>query len=236
MMKILMRSGVFGLVLSVAVVAVVVSTSRPRVHETLTRPAGHGEHVLLVVADVVAPSEAAARLAELNAAFGELQGLYADTSDAYTISGARLRTSPDEVNASCADHPEYECPDRASSVRVYRDVKSRFVERTGFRRHGFPERCGSVGTPPCERTRFVELFGDDLRMPRGRVVIGTGFRTPKGADRFIAFARTVGVRGLVVVQVRKSGGSDIGLGQEAHPDGSGPLERQLPDQARRQRA
>jgi hypothetical protein len=49
------------------------------------------------------------------------------------------------------------------------------------------------------------------------------------------FARSVGITGLVTVQAFKLGGGDVGLGQEPHPDGSGPLDGPLDDQESYQR-
>ncbi|MEX2395297.1 MAG: hypothetical protein WD826_12550 [Actinomycetota bacterium] len=235
-MRRLKRSAIGASLVGVAIAGAFALLPTRTVHTTVTPAAGTGEHLLLVIADVVTPANARARLAEVNGRFGDLQGFYADGSDAYEITGALVRTSPDEKRVQCSDHPEYECPHRATSVSVQRDVEHRFVGRGSFREHRFTRDCGRSGRPPCERERFVQLFGADLRMPRGSTVIATAFRTPKGAAQFVAFARTVGVRGLVTVQVSKSGGGEVGLGQESHPDGSGPLTRELPDQAKRQRS
>jgi hypothetical protein len=42
-------------------------------------------------------------------------------------------------------------------------------------------------------------------------------------------ARSAGATELVALPVIKLGGPYVGLGQEAHPDGSGPLAGPLPD-------
>jgi hypothetical protein len=63
-------------------------------------------------------------------------------------------------------------------------------------------------------------------------VLVTGFRTRAGLLEFLGFLQAAGtVPNLQVAQVEKIGLCDIGLGQESHPDGSGPLLGPLPDQA-----
>ena len=235
-MRSITRTTIAVALLGVAVAGAFLLPPRREVHQTVTPAAGTGEHLVLVVADIVSSAHVSSRLAELNASFGDLQGFYADASDAYAITGALVRSSADEVRLRCADHPEYDCPRAARDVAVQRAVKHRYVARTAFREHAFPPDCGRTARPPCERRRFVDLFGSDLRMPAGRTVIATAFRTRDGAAQFVAFARTLGIRGLVAIQAHKSGGDDVGLGQETHPGGNGPLTHELPDQAERQRA
>ena len=209
--------------------------------------AGVGETVLLVVADVVDTANAQTRIEELNSAFGELQGFYADTTDAYDLKAALVQTTPDAVRVGCPNVGALlkttieeellalECPLDSASVNVLRPVELLHLARDRFASYDFPSACGTIGTPPCQRQRFVELFGDDLRMPSGKTVIATAFRTKAGAEQFVEFARSAGSNGLVVVQAFKLGGGEIGLGQEPHPDGSGPLEGPLDDQEAHQR-
>lgn len=63
----------------------------------------------------------------------------------------------------------------------------------------------------------------------------TAFRTRRGAESFLDMANAFGVHDLEVLRVRKSGTAYVGLGQEAHPDGHGPLLEPLADQAQHQR-
>lgn len=71
--------------------------------------------------------------------------------------------------------------------------------------------------------------------PPASYAVLTGFRTKKGATSFIDLASAVGLDGLQTYRVKKAGSAFIGLGQEAHPSGSGPLLGPLPDAARYQR-
>jgi hypothetical protein len=209
--------------------------------------AGAGETVLLVVADVVETTDADARRDSINASFGELQGFFTDTTDAYDMKAALVQTTADAVRVSCPkvgallkttiddELLNLECPLDSAEVNVLRPVGLDRVPQDGFSSYPFPSTCGRVGAPPCQRERFRELFGDDLRFPVGKSVVATAFRTKQGAEEFVEFARSVGATGLVTVQAFKLGGGDIGLGQEPHPDGSGPLEGPLGDQEAFQR-
>lgn len=195
---------------------------------------GVGETVLLVVGDVTSPSEAAARRDTLNTRFGALQGFSVDATDAYDVRAALVQTTPDASSIRCSAIGA-DCPKGLERVLVPQPVGLRYVEGARFPTFAFPSPCGGRTTPPCQRSRFVELFGEHLEFTRGRAVIATAFRTRQGAEEFIAFARAVGVRGLVTVQALKLGGGDIGLGQEPHPDGSGPLTGPIPGQTELQR-
>ncbi len=55
---------------------------------------------------------------------------------------------------------------------------------------------------------------------------GLPWRISSGA---VELARSAGATELVALRVIKLGGPYVGLGQEAHPDGSGPLLGPLPD-------
>lgn len=58
----------------------------------------------------------------------------------------------------------------------------------------------------------------------GEFALASAFRTQEGADEFVALARSFGVPASVLAtRVRSLGGVYAGLGQEAAPDGSGPL-------------
>lgn len=62
----------------------------------------------------------------------------------------------------------------------------------------------------------------------------TAFRTKAGAEEYLLLASANGMDRLLVVRAMKVGTAEVGLGQEAHPDGSGSLDRPLEDQARHQ--
>ena len=211
-------------------------------------PAGIGESILLVIADLVPQTDAEARLRALNEPFGEFQGFYADTTDAYEVTGLLVQTTPDVSRVDCrpyldvfktfvgAELVELDCP---SGPKRVVDALSRvglsYVAKPDFGSFSFPQKCGEIGVAPCQQDRVRELLGSDLTLSAGQTLLATGFRTKRGAEEFVEFARAAGVTDLVTVQVRKLAGAEVGLGQEAHPDGSGPLNAGLPDQELYQR-
>lgn len=64
---------------------------------------------------------------------------------------------------------------------------------------------------------------DDGRLVPGRWLLLTAFRTPAGAAEFVAQLAATRHADAEVFVVQKLGGPSVGLGQEPHPDGSGPL-------------
>ena len=62
----------------------------------------------------------------------------------------------------------------------------------------------------------------------GAWVLATAFRTKAGADGFVDLARAAGAPAFVTPRVVSLGGSFAGLGQEAAPDGLGPLTHPVP--------
>lgn len=62
----------------------------------------------------------------------------------------------------------------------------------------------------------------------GAFVLVSAFRTEAGALEFAQLARTAGVPVLVTERLHNLGGRYVGLGQEAAPDGRGPLRGPLP--------
>jgi hypothetical protein len=205
-----------------------------------------GEPVLLVVADVAEQRTALAGRDTIGARFGALDGLSVDATDHYELTAALVQTGPSAVGVRCPDHDgpftarvrgkrvRLECAQGFKRVLVGQRAELTYVERSAFASHTFG-RCGSATSSPCQQERYHELFGPDLRLEPGRSIVATGFRTRAGAEEFLTFARAVGVTDLVVVQAIKRGGGDIGLGQEPHPDGSGPLLGTLPNQEAYQR-
>lgn len=208
---------------------------------------GVGETLLLVIADVVTPAESAATLESLNAGFGDVQGFYADATDGYQVTGALLQASPDSTTVDCHDAlgsvaaplaelmSAPDCADVHAPVRALLPITTTFVPSSDVLSYLSTTPCGTAALPPCVADRFAELLGPDLQMDAGKFVLATAFRTKRGAEEFLELARSVGATGLVVVQARKLAGGDVGLGQEPHPDGSGPLTSALPDQAAWQR-
>jgi hypothetical protein len=200
----------------------------------------------LVVADQLPSlSEAAAAREEANVAFGSLQGLYLDEADHYDVTGALVQVTPDVVRVPCPEPGavfetvldgtalDLDCPDGRSSVDVLQPIDLAHVSRGDY--PAFPMECGGVGEAPCQTERYREVVGDDLAFAPGGSLVLTAFRTKRGAEEFMELARSAGLERLVVVRAHKLGGGDVGLGQEPHPDGSGPLLAPLADQESYQR-
>lgn len=212
----------------------------------LVSPTGVGETLVLVVADGSHTlSEAAVTREEANARFGDLQGFSVDEAAHYDVTGALVQVTPDTVPVACPESGavfetvldgtalDLDCPAGRSSVDVLRPVDLAYVPAADYPR--FPSPCGDVGEVPCQEERYRELLGDDLAFEPGAVLLLSAFRTKQGAEEFVELARAAGVEHLVVVQARKLGGGDVGLGQEPAPDGSGPLVEPLADQESYQR-
>lgn len=214
----------------------------------LTSPAGTGEDLVLVVG-AHAPSllEAKRSAERLNTSFGHVQGFYVDAAVDYVLGGIHVQTSADRIRTDCpapgalfrhtidGRSERLECPADRSSVRVFRPVRLRYVPRSGVTDSVFPSPCGAVGLAPCQRERYRSLLGSGVALPPSAFLVLTAFRTAAGAEAFLELARTMRVTGPVVLNARKLGATFIGLGQEEHPDGSGPLLGPLPQQASYQR-
>jgi hypothetical protein len=74
-----------------------------------------------------------------------------------------------------------------------------------------------------------EGFREQVGAP-GEFALVSAFRTEQGAQEFAAFARSLGNPATILpIRVRSLGGVFAGLGQEAAPDGSGPLLGPIPE-------
>jgi hypothetical protein len=196
---------------------------------------GIGETLLLVVGGVVAPSEALARLEAINGRYGEFQGLYADSTNAYEAIGALLQTSPDLVATPCllAGLLDGDCV-LGDVIKTVAPVTTQLVDIAALGRTETKALCALSGDA-CGLPQLQRLLGGDLELDPDATILATGFRTKRGAQDFIESSRAAGITGLVILQVRKLAGGDIGLGQEPAPDGSGPLTGPLADQESYQR-
>jgi hypothetical protein len=75
------------------------------------------------------------------------------------------------------------------------------------------------------------VLGQDLQFDPASWLVASAFRTKAGAREFINMVGAYGFGDIAAVQVRRVRGSgDIGLGQEAAPDGTGPLTGPLENQ------
>jgi hypothetical protein len=79
-------------------------------------------------------------------------------------------------------------------------------------------------------TQFAGL-GPALNAPVSRHVLVSAFRTEEGAREFLDLARAVGAPGILIPRKLNHGDTFVGLGQEAHPDGSGPLQGPLEEES-----
>jgi hypothetical protein len=201
---------------------------------------GVGETMLIVVGGhfaSLADAQAAAEAAQET--FGHLQGFYIDEAANYELVGVYEQMSANQRVVSCAAwkrETKMECPPGLSEVRAYQPVKLRHIPRVharSFLSEKDDARCASPGFRPCARSRLGQLLTAELALTPGQFLLLNAFRTKQGAAEGVEFAR-MAAEHVVVMQVRKIGGGYVGLGQEAHPNGTGPLDRALPDPAKYQ--
>lgn len=210
------------------------------IEESFVPVDGVGETMLIVVGgDFPSRVEAQAAADAAQQTFGHLQGFYIDEAANYEVIGVYEQTSVDQRVVPCAaweSETKLECPAGLSEVRAYQPVKLRHVSRANipsFLSAKDAANCGLPGFRPCARHRLDQLLTDDLALRPGRFLLLNAYRTKRGAAEGVEFAR-MAVEDVSVLRVRKTGGGYVGLGQEAHPNGSGPLDRALPDAAKYQ--
>jgi hypothetical protein len=94
----------------------------------------------------------------------------------------------------------------------------------------FGDLQGYYVVPVAQFRRFGEQL-EDLGQP-GDFALVSAFRTPAGAREFALLAETFGAPATILGPVESLGGAYAGLGQEAHPNGQGPLTEPLePEEA-----
>lgn len=208
--------------------------------EPFVQVTGVGETILIVVGgDFGSLAEAEAARATAQLTFGHLQGFYIDEADNYQVVGVYEQTSADQRVVPCADwkrQTRMECPPGISHVKAYQDVALRHIALAGARSFlsaNDQSGCGSPGSGPCARANLARLLTPALTLRPGRFLLLNAYRTKQGAADGVDFARTAVPR-VSVLRVRKIGGGYVGLGQEGHPDGTGPLNGPLADPATHQ--
>lgn len=75
--------------------------------------------------------------------------------------------------------------------------------------------------------QFVGLDGILDTTPDDHVLV-SAFRTEEGAEEFLAIVRAAGADGFITERLENLGPEYVGLGQEAAPDGTGPLRGPVP--------
>ena len=172
---------------------------------------GVGEELILVVAGQFRDATGLRRASRnLVARFSDVQGFYRGRADDYAITGVHVRVGPNIAIRACTA----ECEEGRTTMTVLAPIQLRFVRKASF---------GTL--PMSQRVRFK----------RGALLLLTAFRTKHGAEEFLDLGRTLGLNSLVTVSARKRGGGYVGLGQEPHPDGTGPLLGPLQNQTSYQR-
>lgn len=73
-----------------------------------------------------------------------------------------------------------------------------------------------------------EGLDEFLGVPVDHTVLVSAFRTQEGASEFVGLASAAGAPALVTPRLLNRGDVYVGLGQEAAPDGSGPLRGPIP--------
>jgi hypothetical protein len=229
-----------GIVLAAPAPSLPAATDASLIEESFVPVAGVGETMIIVVGgDFPSLAEAQAAAEAAQETFGHLQGFYVDEAANYEVVGVYEQTSANQRVVPCAvwqRETKMECPPGLSEVRAFQPVKLRHVSRVNARSFlsGKDEAsCGSPGNRPCARTRLGQLLTADLALKPDRFLLLNAYRTKRGAAEGVEFSR-MAAENVSVLRVRKTGGGYVGLGQEAHPNGSGPLDRPLPDAAKYQ--
>jgi hypothetical protein len=78
------------------------------------------------------------------------------------------------------------------------------------------------------RTDQFEGLREHLGSLAQEYVLVTAFRTGAGAREFLELASAAGAPASLTPRLRNRGDIYVGLGQEAHPNGTGPLIGELP--------
>jgi hypothetical protein len=116
--------------------------------------------------------------------------------------------------------------DRGAGERLILVVGGAFAtrEEAGRAIHPFGELQGYY---VARADQFVGL-ADAIGARSSDFVLVSAFRTAQGAEEFASLARAAGDSAVITPRLENLGVEYVGLGQEAHPDGNGPLTGPLP--------
>jgi hypothetical protein len=118
--------------------------------------------------------------------------------------------------------------DRGAGERLLLVVGGAFGTRAEAERANEAIRIGDLqGFYVASTDQFVGLervLGD----ADGEFVLVSAFRTGRGAREFLDLVRVAGAAGFITPRLENLGFEYVGLGQEANPDGTGPLTEPIP--------
>jgi len=199
-------------------------------------PAGLGESLVVVVAGTFPSAQAAETAISSELSLGELDGFHAVPVTDLHLDGAYVRSAPGRDRVPCATTTTSAGACGLGTVELALVPLDRL---DAAREEPCIDTLDSVELPLCFEPGEAALraaFEDPTRW-----AAVTAFRTLAGATRFLGMVEAMRGPGfavdlLVVHAVRTAGNTNIGLGREERPDGSGPLGDELPDQASHQTA
>jgi hypothetical protein len=118
--------------------------------------------------------------------------------------------------------------DRGAGERLLLVVGGSFATRDEAERANQAIRIGDLqGFYVAATDQFVGL-DRVLGEADAEFVLVSAFRTGRGAMDFLDLVRSVGAAGFITPRLQNLGFEYVGLGQEADPDGSGPLTEPIP--------
>jgi hypothetical protein len=139
-------------------------------------------------------------------------------------SSGRARTPPALRDASV---PRLE-KDRGTGERLLVVVGGTFRSREAAdaanAQVSFGDLQGFYVAPTDQFVGLREVLGGTA----GEFVLVSAFRTGRGAREFLDLARVSGAAAFVTPRLQNLGWEYVGLGQEADPDGTGPLTEPIP--------
>jgi hypothetical protein len=204
---------------------------------------GRGENLILVVQGTY--SSAGAATLHLAKSGGHTQSFYLASSDSFEVKGYYINDAPSLLEIDCsvgaptehvlcdsiiADEYRNSTELDASKMLVKQQVSLKYFLTS--EELIAPELCRTELDSMCSSPAMDALINRGLTFDEPWLLV-TAFRTKQGAEEFIDFATATGMAEadeLMIVRVHNVDSGFIGLGQEAHPDGSGPLLEPLPHQ------
>jgi hypothetical protein len=222
----------------------------------VVNPLGHGEPLVLVVGDIY-QTRAAAEAAVATSNSGELQGYYVAPTDDFRLMAAYADVRPETGQVPCTAagiaYSQQTLPELAGIGLENIELLCEQSENIGtvhqllvsLKSHllRVPLSISSTGKASLEDPSACEAsarclgqaraaLGPGGNLPSGQWMAVSAFRTRAGAEDFVTWVRDTGAGPPeMILQARRIGGdAQIGLGQEANPDGSGPASGPLPQQ------